>query len=77
MCVRPRARLSGRPQADRCLAAGRVDGLRVQIVADEEALRANYRDMESELRPNVMIQQYIPGPSEFGMDDERLLRRGL
>lgn len=60
---------------------GRVDGLRVMIVADEQGLREAHRDMESSERPNVMVQEYIPGPSEsvwmmnayFGADSECFL----
>jgi predicted ATP-grasp superfamily ATP-dependent carboligase len=43
---------------------GKQKGLRVLIARDEPRLREGYRLMESDLRPNVMVQEYIPGGSD-------------
>jgi predicted ATP-grasp superfamily ATP-dependent carboligase len=43
---------------------GKQKGLRVLIARDEGQLREGYRLMESDERPNVMVQEYIPGGSD-------------
>lgn len=59
---------------------GREESPKVLMAADETALLAAYRRMESDVRPNVMLQEYIPGGSEsvwmmngyFGRESECL-----
>jgi predicted ATP-grasp superfamily ATP-dependent carboligase len=43
---------------------GKQTGLRVLIARDESRLREGYRLMESDERPNVMVQEYVPGGSD-------------
>lgn len=61
--------------------SGREESPRVLMASDETALLAAYRRMESDVRPNVMLQEYIPGGSEsvwmmngyFGRESECLV----